>query len=232
MGTQPDSKITRCDACGNDKIVKAHCNTCSGKRNHRLLAMVEHSDQTDVEDYGQISWRYEDEMLQCLGCEHTKLRTTTNWSEDPEPSIEYFPPVVFRQRPKWLSDLPWRLERVMSEIYSALAADSRILALIGARTATDMATLEKVGNLNTFKDKLDALESKGLVSQQNRQFLEATIEAGNAAAHRGHLPNPSDVNHAMDIVENLLESIYVLPPGADKLKKSTPPRRKAKARKT
>jgi hypothetical protein len=60
--------------------------------------------------------------------------------------------------------------------------------------------------------------------------LEAALDAGNAAAHRGHAAKPEEVEIVMDIVENMLHSVYVLHDAAQKLKKSTPlrPARKPK----
>jgi hypothetical protein len=97
---------------------------------------------------------------------------------------------------------------------------------MGARTLVDMAILDKVGDVGTFEQKLKALEDQGFVSQRNREVLEAALDAGNAAAHRGHGFKAEEVNQVMDIVENLLQAIYVLESAAQKIKSVTPPRKK------
>jgi len=74
----------------------------------------------------------------------------------------------------------------MTEIYAALHADSRSLALMGARTLVDMAILDKIGDAGSFQKKLELMEQKGFVARENRQFLSAALDAGNAAAHRGY----------------------------------------------
>jgi len=78
---------------------------------------------------------------------------------------------------------------------------------MGARTLVDMAILDKVGDVGTFKQKLEALEADGFVSKRNREVLDAALDAGNATAHRGHRFDPESVNQVMDIVENLLQAI-------------------------
>jgi hypothetical protein len=76
--------------------------------------------------------------------------------------------------------------------------------------------------------RLKELESQGFVSSKNREILEAALDAGSAAAHRGYAPRLEEVNLIMDIVENMLQAVYVLHDAAQKLKKSTPPRLKRK----
>lgn len=96
--------------------------------------------------------------------------------------------------------------------------------MVGARTLVDMLMVEKVGDVGTFKEKLKKLVTAGFVSASNQEVLEAALDAGNAAAHRGHRPKASEVSAVMDIVESLLQAVYVLPGMAESLKKTTPPR--------
>jgi hypothetical protein len=79
-------------------------------------------------------------------------------------------------------------------------------------------------DVGTFDEKLRKLEGLGVVSANNRGVLSAALDVGHAAAHRGHAPNSDDVNAVMDIVENLLHAVYVLPGMADRLRKTTPQR--------
>jgi hypothetical protein len=92
-----------------------------------------------------------------------------------------------------------------------------------------MAALDKVGDAGTFGQKLKALEDQGFISKRNREVLEAALNAGNASAHRGHKFESGEVNQLMDIVENLLQAIYVLEKAALKIKTATPPRKKLAA---
>ena len=76
-----------------------------------------------------------------------------------------------------------------------------------------------------------ALHEKGFVSSKNVQFLTAALDAGSAAAHRGYAGNTEAVNAVMDIVENLLQSVYALEDLAEQLEKSTPPRQEVPPKK-
>jgi hypothetical protein len=87
-----------------------------------------------------------------------------------------------------------------------------------------MVMVEKIGDVGRFDQKLNELEKAGFVSSKNREVLAAALDAGSAAAHRGYAATPAEVNIVMDIVENMLQAVYVLHDAAQKLKKSTPPR--------
>ena len=164
-------------------------------------------------------------MLACCGCSAVTLRHTHNFSEEPEPTVNYYPPFVSRPMPRWSAKLKnYKLYLLMKEVYSALYANCRRLATMGARTAVDMVLLDKVGDLGSFAEKLQKLEQAGFVSRHSREFLAAALDTGHAAAHRGHEPTEEQLNHVMDIIENVLQSVYVLQDSAAELRKTTPPR--------
>jgi hypothetical protein len=113
---------------------------------------------------------------------------------------------------------------MLEEVYSALHSDSRCLAMMGARTVLDLVFVDKVGDVRTFGEKLKALEELGVIGAQNREFLSAAVDAGSAAAHRGFKPNEKDLGLVLDIVENLLQAVYVLEDAASELRKRIPTR--------
>jgi uncharacterized protein YutE (UPF0331/DUF86 family) len=112
----------------------------------------------------------------------------------------------------------------MQEVYRSLDANNKRLPMMGARTLVDMLIVDKVGDVGTFDEKLKKLEHLGVISSQNRELLNAALDVGHAAAHRGHAPKSDEVNAVMDIVENLLHVVYILPEMAERLKKTTPQR--------
>lgn len=98
--------------------------------------------------------------------------------------------------------------------------------MMGARTIVDMYMNHVVGDIGGFVQKLSQLVKAGHLGKLDKEVLEAALEAGHAASHRGHLPSSADVNHVMDIVENLLQK-HALAKSAVALKMKTPPRVKA-----
>ena len=97
--------------------------------------------------------------------------------------------------------------------------------MMGARTIVDMYMNDTVGDVGNFGQKLEKLVIDGHLGSQDKAVLEAALEAGHAAAHRGHLPTSENINHVMDIVENLVQK-NALRKSAALLTKGTPPRQK------
>ena len=90
----------------------------------------------------------------------------------------------------------------------------------------DMAIQGQVGDVGTFKQKLKAMEAKGFLSDVGKKILDAALEAGHAASHRGHKATTEQVNQVIDIIENMLQTVYVLKPAAENLKEASPARKK------
>lgn len=214
----------------SETILKAHCNRCLRETRHSVLASRA-QDYDEREDNGQVTyWEITQyQMLECCGCENITFRSVYQWVGDPDSSITYFPPAVTRAAPAWLSDIAYwyqheDLRSLLGEVYAALHAGSNRLAMMGARTLIDMVMLDKIGDQGTFEQKLKKMETEGHISLTNREYLQAAIDAGSAAVHRGHCPDDKDVNRVMDIVENLVQAVYVLAPVAVTLRQNTPPR--------
>jgi len=148
------------------------------------------------------------------------------FSETPEPEVAYYPPPISRALPPWRYQLENELRSLLDEVYSALHTNSRRLALMGTRTMVDIVLTEKVGDSGSFRHKLEETEHQGFVARKNLEILDAALDAGSAAAHRGFNPAPSHLNQVMDIVENLLQAVYVLQDSASQIRKATPKRKR------
>lgn len=208
-----------------------HCNVCARETRHDVLAMAHRRESQDVGYGGNFTfdvttqWR----ALQCRGCEEVSLERAEWTSEDFTPedaeSPIYYPPRVARRPPAWLDDapLPSEYRGLLDEIYIALHAGSRRLAMMGTRALIDTVMQRTVGDQGNFVQGLDALVEKDLISARDRKLLEAAIEAGHASTHRAYQPSVQDLNVAIDIAERLIHA-ELLEPLAQELEKSTPPR--------
>lgn len=212
------------------RITFAYCNACGQRTRHQLVA-TRNWQQVEIEgddNSPPVYLQYTYDFLQCCGCDCVTMRRTTKCPElwdVGHTETEYFPPAASRRHPHWDYQLPYPVIQLLREVYLALHSDSRRLAIMGARTLVDIAILDKVGDRGTFEQKLKALEGEGFIGKRNREVLAAALGAGNAAAHRGHDYKALEVNQVIDIVENLLQAIYVLEKAAENLKKVTPPRK-------
>ncbi len=208
----------------SDNLQRVHCNSCRSETLHRVLKTSEDKGEAEIESVGSVSWVTKFEMLECRGCKEVVLRRTYWFSEEPETDVRYFPPAVSRHPPDWRYHIPHRMMILLGEIYRALDADNRALPMMGARALVDMVMVDKVGDVGEFGTKLKRLREEGFISSKNQEILDIALDAGSAAAHRGFAPKESDVHVVMDIVENLLQSVYVFDKTAREIKKATPRR--------
>lgn len=209
-----------------EKIEKIYCNRCGQKTKHNVVAerIQEGFEDLRDEEYS-VSWKVMYTMFECCGCCNITLRCRSWCSEWDGVEVKFYPPPIGRPLPRWHHKLPLELMALMEEVYTALQANSKRLALMGARALVDDFMNDKVGDIGGFNQKLEELEKQGLISKANRCFLDAALEAGHAVIHRGFNPKKETVEQVMDIVENLLQT-YVLDEAADDLKKSIPERKK------
>ena len=204
------------------------CNECHKDTLHDLLKEVRGTVEDDVDfgggDLFTVWEETTNQMFECRGCKSVVLRRTKIFSEYETKDVRYFPPPVARLKPNWFGRLPPDLQKLLSEIYRSLDADTRALPMMGARAVLDRVIVDTIGDVGPFEQKLKELEAERHISAKGREILDAALEAGNAAAHRGYAPTVKHVHAVMDIVENLVHSTYVLERVAKEIKKDTPPR--------
>lgn len=229
------------------KNAKAHCNSCQKKTNHWIRASYT---ERGEDDHAIVWWVHEFEILQCCGCDEVKFRRSEQFSEDvdyeetitgevvPVLAVKeiYYPPAVWRAQPRWLSKLENKeesLARLLEEVYTALHADSLFLAGMGTRTLIERVLTKTVGDNGSFRKKLELLSEKGLIASKDVEAIETALEAGHASTHRGWRPNRDQLETVMNIIENLLERVFILSDSAKKLRPKIPSRNsKLKPKKT
>ncbi len=206
-------------------IERVYCNECGHDTKHeRLQKRAQHGSEPYSAGV-EISWTTVYTLYECCGCEAVSLKREfffSEWNRE-ESQVDYYPPRVSRKPPKWMTQLPTAEQELVTEIYRAVAADSRRLALMGARTLVDMFIVRTIGDAGGFAEKLKRLQTEGYVSRVNREILDAALEAGSASVHRGYQPSSEELTTVIDIVENLLQG-QLLQGSAQELKKVVPPR--------
>ncbi|MFM2198813.1 MAG: hypothetical protein RLZZ505_2245 [Verrucomicrobiota bacterium] len=206
------------------KITQASCADCGPCRDHFVLREHKHEEEDQYAQYWTIH-----QMIECCGCHRIGLKRIRGATFLDENEVDYFPPAVSRKIPSLVEeifDAPADLNALLYEVYSALNSNNLRLATMGARAVLDVMIVDKVSDVGTFEQKLKALVTEDFITKKQRMFLEAALDAGNAAIHRGHLPTVGDVNRLMNIVEGLLAQIYTLPGDGEELAKSTPQRKR------
>lgn len=222
------------------KQIKAHCNTCLGERNHKILH-EEDKDWSDLVDnryefHGGDTYR----MLECCGCEHVNLQHSSWCSEDIEPdgsaaiTVTYYPPAISKVEPIWLSQLDGNSDStiryvaaLLREVYSALHNDSRRLAVMGIRALLEHLMITTLGkDYRSFAKNLNNFQVQGNLSGKQRTIIESVLEAGHATIHRSYNPSEEDVNTILELAEGLVATVIVHTEKSAALKKRVPKRGK------
>jgi hypothetical protein len=131
---------------------------------------------------------------------------------------EYFPPLPFRFKQKWFSDLPSNYQNTLNEVYGALDNSLYCLASAGTRMVIDRLIVDQIGDIGPFEQKVDGLVAKAIIDNDERDILLALINAGNASMHRSFNPSEDLINHMMDILEKILFKVCIEPKEKKELK--------------
>lgn len=218
------------------ETVKAHCNTCLGEKNHKIL-FTDKSDWSDEFEHGHgIHGSDIYEMLKCCGCDSIALRHSSQFSEDydddgrPLTRVNYYPPAISRRKPKWFYEIISiggtlaSIKELLEEVYMASQNGSLHLATMGIRAIIEKMMIDKVSDQGTFKANLDELQKQGYVSLKQKESLEVIVDAGHATTHRDYCPTNNELMNILDICESIIETLYVHEIQTKKLSKKIPPR--------
>ena len=78
--------------------------------------------------------------------------------------------------------------------------------------------VDKIDDQHNFKQNMDAFQNAGYLSERQRGHLDAVLNAGHAAIHRGWEPT------LLDITEGIIEVAYLHDKAADTLDREVPPK--------
>ncbi len=209
-----------------NKVEWVHCNQCLRQTRQEVVTarVLRQSEEVGAEEDRLLLQSVTTfTVLECRGCGCMTLRRGVVSDAYEADETTFYPPPISRHIPRWHYDLPSEFQSLMKELYAALHADSRRLALMGARALVDLFMNVTIGDVGGFRTKLGKLVADGYLSNRNQEILEPALEAGHAATHRAHNPTLDDVSLVFDIVENLLQTL-VLKKRVEDLRKRTPKR--------
>jgi hypothetical protein len=107
--------------------------------------------------------------------------------------------------------LPFSIYQIYQETHDTLCSKKPILAGIGIRAILEsVCKVKKVTGANLEK-RIDNLVTMGLIASDGADFLHRIRSLGNKAAHEVEAHTEQELAAAMDIVEQLLQAVFVLP---------------------
>ncbi|HJS09406.1 MAG TPA: DUF4145 domain-containing protein [Pirellulales bacterium] len=118
--------------------------------------------------------------------------------------------IVGHRELEYLHVAPRVIQQIYRQSVTAYAGEAYILAGIGLR-----ATIEAVCNHleisgNSLERRIDQLFKGGYISNSDKGRLHAIRFLGNDAAHEIKQPKRSDLRVALEIVEHLINSVFIL----------------------
>jgi hypothetical protein len=166
-------------------------------------------------------------VTECCGCEQPHYFWST-WTQNKDGSgVDslngwVFPPKSFHQPPRWYIDFAFssvfgesrdikHVSDLLREVHSALDNDCPRLGMMGIRALFEHIMVSKIGDHNSFKRNLNRFQAEGYISERQSESVEHILEAGHAAIHRSHEPSKGELIAALEIVEGLIETLYINP---------------------
>lgn len=206
------------------KSLSVACSECGRKTNHSILASAEVIGTDEFSGGYEVHWNSEYQIIQCLGCETLSFRRASQNSEDnpvqtgPDEWEERVDEQLYPSRNEGRAPvkdshlLPNDVERIYDETLKALNdGGQQVLAGIGIRALIETVSKERNARGNELIQKIDDLVTQGVLTRDGAAILHKLRILGNQAAHEVK-PHSNDLLYlAMDVVEHLLQGVYILP---------------------
>lgn len=200
------------------------CVSCGRGTNHRVVK--EYSKRIDVEETGIIYWERA-QIVECRGCGTLAFTETASSSEDtdenmaPIPTTAVYPSRTTRKRVLRAYAFPVKIRNLYDEIIRATGSECPTLVAIGVRSLVEAICDDKKCKVPRQLDRsIQKLVDSGYLAAAHVDFMQLQRFVGNDAAHDAEAPDESELDAALDIVESLLTTLYVLPVSVKRMKKS------------
>lgn len=196
------------------------CGNCLVETRHKVLQSIDVSGEA-------LDWEYYYnelyQIVQCQGCDAISFRKQHTDSEDYEydkekeegysvETVEIYPSrVAGRHKLRQAHFLPFEVSRIYNETHAALCNKQPILAGIGIRALVETVCKEKQATGANLESKIDSLVTMGVLTQAGAETLHSMRILGNVAAHEVTPHSEDTLSLAMDVVEHLLNDVYILP---------------------
>lgn len=196
--------------------IKANCRACARTTSHSVRFALEHG---ATESY--LEQKHTWQVVQCLGCETVGFRYIfedfDNSDEDldgnliPDTTTFRYPNAIANHKQlRYLYTVPELIKKVYRQSVAAYAGESRIIASMGLR-----ATVEAVCNHlgisgSSLEKRIDLLFKAGHISSSDKKRLHGIRFLGNDAAHDIREPKENEFRVALEIIEHLISSVFIL----------------------
>lgn len=198
------------------QVVRNDCRSCSKNTRHEVI--------TSVEDKNRHDWLNEVEtwrVVRCLGC-HTysfqhRLDDYDEIEEDSDGNLIHsvtvvvYPSVIKNHHGLTQTyHLPQLISTIYQQTLKALSQNANVLASIGLRACIEAVCNHLEISGTNLQKRIDQLFKAGHVSNGDKKRLHAIRFLGNDAAHEIKQPQFMEIRIALEIVEHLLNTLFIL----------------------
>ncbi|MBA4190810.1 MAG: hypothetical protein C0467_22720 [Planctomycetaceae bacterium] len=210
------------------------CPACGDRHtNHRVLhEKVEHI--IDGPDGCPVADEFH-RFVECMGCESRQYAITRmqiegleHWERE-ENTLKLFGPgqneshTSGKKSKDRFDDeddlIPAPVMQMYQETCQAIRANIRTLAAGGLRATVEAICMNKGITGGTLEKKIEKLEERGFVTKSQGELLHEERFLGNAALHEIEKPSAHDLIDGLHIIESIIDTTYVAPAKAARLKK-------------
>jgi len=206
----------------NQKI-DVECRQCRGSTKHLILVSADIGGTERLAWDHELHWDTSNQIVQCQGCETISFRRVSADSDSPpiqvgpdeyedDHFIELFPnPNEGRKVLPDSNILPSKVQRIYEETIKSLNNSQPVLCGIGIRALIETVAKEKEAPSRDLYGKINNLVSQGVLTLEGAQILHKLRTLGNDSAHEVKPHSDQQLGLAMDVVEHLLQGVYILP---------------------
>ncbi|MBE8714963.1 DUF4145 domain-containing protein [Sphingobacterium hungaricum] len=198
-------------------VSKDYCPNCRQITNHKCLFNI----KTSSDPQSAFEFEHNYETIQCLGCEIIQFRIRYNDESmiryDDYGYTEVYDEIKYY--PKKLSnhflinniyDLPDKIRIIYIETIESLTNNCYLLAGVGLRTIIEAVCIDQKITGRTLENKINNLVKNKLITEKDGQRLHSIRFLGNDSVHDMDVPNENKLKTALEVIENLLKSLYLI----------------------
>ena len=215
-----DIKLTK-DTSEKCKV-DVTCSVCKRSTKHLILSDIRLKGSEPMGPHDEFQWYDEYQIVQCQGCETIAFRKTHENSEDyhqtgPDDAehtlyVDIYPnPEEGRNPVEDYLLLPSNLQRIYSETIKSINSGLPVLTGIGIRAIVETVCKENNAGGNDLNKKINDLVTQGVLTKDGADILHKLRTLGNEAAHEVKPHDNVQLGLALDVIDHLLQGVYILP---------------------
>lgn len=197
--------------------IQVRCSQCGTTTNHRVVKAV---DLAGYDEEAAIHFDSSYQIVQCLGCNSHSFRAIASNSDDIDFETgnavvreDQYPNPQRGRVP--LSGLmfsfPMHLERIYAETVKALNEKQLVLCGVGVRAVIECIVKDQGATGKDLLAQIDSLVKGGKLTTSGGDILHQIRTLGNLAAHQVAAHSREELWLALDVIDNLLQAVYILP---------------------